>query len=290
MFKLLRRNPFMGNFNVIFTCRNSEKIIEPSLTSLIEQSVKPKHIIVVDDGSSDSTPDILKQIQIRNSNIHIITNPDMGYNIARVVQNWNKALCFAEQLNLETTDYHMIAPDDAQYENNYCEKIIRCMDSDSSIAIASGNYDNMNYHIPRGAGRFIRNSFFKSVHGYYPQRMGSESLLNYSAMQNKYKCVVVPEARYIHSRELGKNYNFYEFGASMKTLGYHPLYVLARFVKYFSSGRPIGRLGSVYMLYHYLSYKPKEEGYNSMFDNKTRKVIRRIQTKRMRGYIGLNKI
>jgi hypothetical protein len=213
----------------------------------------------------------------------------MGYNIARVVQNWNKALRLAKQLKLETTDYHMIAQDDNQYEHNYCEKIIKYMDSDSSIAIASGNYDNMNYHIPRGAGRFVRNSFFTSVHGYYPERMGSEVVLFYSAIQNNYKCMVVPQARYIHSRELGTNYNFYEFGASMKTLGYHPLYVLGRFAKYFCSGRPIGRLGSLYMLYHYLLFKPKEEGYDSMLDNATRKVIRRMQTKRMMGYIGLNK-
>ena len=67
MFKLVSLNSFMGNYNVILTCRNSEKIIEPSLTSIIEQSIKPKYIIVVDDGSTDSTPNILKQIQKRNN-------------------------------------------------------------------------------------------------------------------------------------------------------------------------------------------------------------------------------
>ena len=58
----------MGNYNVIFTCRNSEKIIEPSLTSIIEQSIKPKYIISIDDGSTDNTPNILKHIQKRNNN------------------------------------------------------------------------------------------------------------------------------------------------------------------------------------------------------------------------------
>jgi hypothetical protein len=38
-----------------------------------------------------------------------------------------------------------------------------------------------------------------------------------------------------------------------------------------------------------LSFKPKEEGYDSMFDKATRKIIRRVQTKRMMEYIGLNK-
>jgi hypothetical protein len=39
-----------------------------------------------------------------------------------------------------------------------------------------------------------------------------------------------------------------------------------------------------------LSYKPKEKGYDSMFDGETRKNIRRIQTKRIMLYIGMNKI
>ena len=76
MFKLVWLNSFMGNYNVILTCRNSEKIIEPTLTSIIEQSIKPKYIIVIDDGSTDSTPNILKHIQTRNNNIYIITNPE----------------------------------------------------------------------------------------------------------------------------------------------------------------------------------------------------------------------
>ena len=57
----------MGNYNVLFTSRNSEKFIEPSLTSIIEQSIKPKYIIVLDDGSSDNTY-IFKTNSKRNNN------------------------------------------------------------------------------------------------------------------------------------------------------------------------------------------------------------------------------
>jgi glycosyltransferase involved in cell wall biosynthesis len=278
----------MGTYGVIVTCRNSEKSIKSTLNSLINQSIKPEFIIVVDDGSTDNTNQLLKDIQVKNKHLYIITNPDLGYNIGRVVNNWNKALGLAKKLNLKSTDYHMIAPDDAEYEEKYCEKIIRYMDSDPSLVIASGNYDTNDYLIPRGAGRLIRNSFFFSVYSCYPERMGYETIIFYSAIQNNLKYKVIPEARFLHTRALGSNHHFYEFGASMRTLGYHPLFALGRFLKYFCSGKPIGRLGSIYMLYHYLSYRPKERGYDSMYDADTRKNIRRIQTKRIMRYIGMN--
>jgi glycosyltransferase involved in cell wall biosynthesis len=91
----------MGTYNVIVTCRNSEKSIESTLNSLINQSIKPEYIIVVDDGSSDNTNNILKDIQSKYENLYIITNPDLGYNIGRVVYNWKKALKIAKKLKLK---------------------------------------------------------------------------------------------------------------------------------------------------------------------------------------------
>jgi glycosyltransferase involved in cell wall biosynthesis len=278
------KNNNIGTYNVIVTCRNSEQNIKSALTSLINQSITPKYIIVVDDGSKDNTPNILKDIQSDNNNLYIITNPDMGYNIGRVVQNWNKALRFAKELNLEMTDYHMIATDDTQYEQDYCEKIIRYMDSDISLAIASGNFDNNHYVTPHGAGRLVRNSFFCNNHGYYPEKMGYESIVLHTANQMGFTYKVIPEAKFLHTRELGSTHNFYEFGASMRTLGYHPLFALGRILIYFVSGKPIGRLGSLSMLYYYLSYRPRKEGYDSMFDETTRRSIRNDQAKRIRSF------
>jgi glycosyltransferase involved in cell wall biosynthesis len=277
----------MGTYSVILTCRNSEKGIQQAIMSLINQDTKPEYIIVVDDGSKDKTPVMLKEFQSKNDNLYVITNPDLGYDIGRVVANWNKALRLSKELDLKPTDYHMISTDDTQYEKDYADTIMKYMDVDPSIAIASGNYDKIDYTMPHGAGRFIRNSFFFSFHGYYPEKMGYESVILYTAFQKCLKFRLIPEARFLHTRELGSGHHFYEFGASMRTLGYHPLFALGRFVKYFSSGKPIGRLGAIHMLYHYLSYKPKQEGYDSMHDAEIRKDIRMAQAKRIRRYIGL---
>jgi glycosyltransferase involved in cell wall biosynthesis len=276
----------MGSYNVIITCRNSERDIEHAIMSLIDQSVRPEYLIVVDDGSTDNTPKILSDISARYDYVHIITNPDLGYDIGRVVENWNKALGLARQLGLEPTRYHMISTDDTQYEKEYCEKIMNYMDSDNSIAIASGNYGNDKPVAPHGAGRFINNLFFSSILGTYPQKMGYESAVLYLALKNGWRYLVIPEAKFVHTRELGSAHHFYEFGASMRTLGYHPIFAFGRFIKYFTTGKPIGRLGSVYMFYHYLSYKPKEEGYDSMYDRQLRESIRSIQLARIKEYVG----
>jgi glycosyltransferase involved in cell wall biosynthesis len=269
------------------TCRNSENEIESAINSLLRQTIKPRYIIVVDDGSTDNTHDILEGLKLKNDNIHVITNPDLGYNIGRVVKNWNNAINLARDLNLEVTDYHMISTDDTHYEEFYTEKIMHDMDSDNRIAVSSGNYDNNSYTTPHGAGRFVRNSFFNNVLGRYPEKMGYESVILQMSLYHGFKNVVNNDARFSHTRQLGANHHFYEFGASMRTLGYHPLFVLGRFIQCFLTGRPIGRIGAIRMLYYYLSYMPKQQGYDSMYDLEIRKAIRIRQKTRIKQIFGL---
>jgi len=277
----------VGSYYAIMTCRNSENEIESAINSLLRQTIKPRYIIVVDDGSTDNTHDILEGLKLKNDNIHLITNPDLGYNIGRVVKNWNNAINLARHLNLEVTDYHMISTDDTHYEEFYAEKIMHDMDSDNRIAVSSGNYDNNSYKTPHGAGRFVRNSFFNNVLGRYPEKMGYESVILQMSLYHGFKNVVNNDARFSHTRQLGANHHFYEFGASMRTLGYHPLFVLGRFIQCFLTGRPIGRIGAIRMLYYYLSYRPKQQGYDSMYDLEIRKAIRIRQKTRIKQIFGL---
>lgn len=277
----------MGSYYAIVTCRNSENEIESAVNSLLRQTIKPRYIIVVDDGSTDNTHNILEGLKLKNDNIHVITNPDLGYDIGRVVKNWNNAINLARDLNLEVTEYHMISTDDTHYEEFYAEKIMRNMDSDNRIAVSSGNYDNNSYATPHGAGRFVRNSFFNNVLGRYPEKMGYESVILQMSLYHGFKNVVNNDARFSHTRQLGANHHFYEFGASMRTLGYHPLFVIGRFMQCFLTGRPIGRIGAIRMLYYYLSYRPKQQGYDSMYDPEIRKAIRIRQKTRIKQILGL---
>ena len=267
----------MGTYFSIVTCRNSENNIESALLSLKNQTLQPKYVIVVNDGSTDKTSEILDRMQKDWQDLHIITNPDLGYDIGRVVNNWNKAIRFVSESKLRETDYHMICTDDTEYENDYAKKIVSHMDSNPEIAIVSGVPDNLKYKFPRGAGRFVRNSFFITKCGLYPEKMGYESAVLYIANRHGLKSAVLNDARFRHTRELGKTHHFYEFGAGMRALGYHKLYVFGRFLLYFITGKPIGRAGALYMLYYYLTYSPKENGYNSLHDKEIRDFIKQKQ-------------
>jgi len=272
----------VGSYYAIVTCRNSENEIENAIISLLTQTTKPKYVIVVNDGSTDGTANILEGLKSKNEGLHVITNPDLGYDIGRVVKNWNSAINLARKLNLEKTDYHMISTDDTNYEEPYAEKIMNKMDADNNIAISSGNYDSNSYATPHGAGRFVRNSFFEEFLGLYPEKMGYESVILQMSLYQGFKNLVNNDARFSHTRQLGANHHFYEFGASMRTLGYHPLFVLGRFAQCFLTGQPIGRMGAVHMLYYYLSYKPKQDGYDSMYGSEIRKAIRMRQKTRIK--------
>jgi glycosyltransferase involved in cell wall biosynthesis len=275
----------VGRYYVIVTCRNSENTIEKAILSLHNQTLKPEYIIIVDDGSSDKTSEILIKLSKIINNLFIITNPDLGYDVTRIVNNWNKAIQFSRDHNLEDTDYHMIATDDTIYENDYARKIISVMDNNHNLVVVSGCYDENSYEKPHGAGRFVRNSFFYKVHNLYPEKMGYESLILITAKKNKLDYKILKEARFEHTRQLGQNHHFYEFGASMRTLGYHPLFALGRFFLYFGTSKPIGRVGALYMLYHYISYKPKLEGYDSMYPDDIRKFTRKTQIEKIKSLI-----
>jgi glycosyltransferase involved in cell wall biosynthesis len=240
-------------------------------------------VIVVDDGSTDKTSEILTQTKQSWQSLYVIKHDDLGYDISRVVRNWNEAIIYSRSKELAHTTYHMIATDDTTYPPGYAEELVNFMDNNSNIAIASGDYTKYMPEKPHGAGRFVRNSFFEQTHwgGLYPELMGYESAILYESERLGYCYAILPDARFQHSRPLGKHHKFYEFGASMKTLGYHPVFVWGRFAKYLATGEVTGRIGAFNMLYYYLSYKPKTIGYDRLYDDQLRKFVREIQKRRM---------
>jgi len=216
---------------VIVVAKNAAQNISSTLTSLLNQTIPPTRIAVVNDGSSDGTGEILAEAR-ENDTIRILTLPDRGYDIRRVPANVNLAIDSDRDLQ---SDYLMISGDDCIYPPHYAESIIRHMNKETRIAVASGRPNQLGIvsheHSPSGSGRIIRTKFLNDVGNQFPVRAGWEAWLLFKAAQMGLETRLFSELTYSHVRPRGSSHQFTYWGAAMFTLGYCPLYALGRIAR-----------------------------------------------------------
>lgn len=68
----------MPTFSVIVPTYNGEKFIKMAITSVLNQTFTDFELIVIDDGSMDTTPHILKEFEKIDTRIKIITTTNSG--------------------------------------------------------------------------------------------------------------------------------------------------------------------------------------------------------------------
>jgi glycosyltransferase involved in cell wall biosynthesis len=70
-------------FSIIIPLYNKEKYVEKALQSIVNQTFKEFEIIIVDDGSTDSSLEIVKHFQVENCKLQIIEQKNSGVSTAR---------------------------------------------------------------------------------------------------------------------------------------------------------------------------------------------------------------
>lgn len=69
--------------SIVIPCYNVEVTIEDTIASVLNQNNPDWEIIAIDDGSSDSTLFLLRQLQSQDSRIHVIHQENKGVSAAR---------------------------------------------------------------------------------------------------------------------------------------------------------------------------------------------------------------
>lgn len=114
--------------SVLIPAYNAEKYIEESIDSILNQTFQDFEIIAVDDGSSDSTYDILEKIKSRDSRIIIfknISNKGISY-----TRNRLKSLAKGEYIMWQDAD---------DISMNYrMEEQVKILDDNYKIGIVGG--------------------------------------------------------------------------------------------------------------------------------------------------------
>jgi len=263
----------------LFCVRDSEKSIGDVMQSLVDQTYLPKKILVVNDGSTDKTAEILKKFEEDYPDlVKVIHTDSKTRDYSRLPRLWN--MCLKKDY-----DYHMVGAGDLVYEKDYVEILMNELNKNQNLVICSGDMEPFKAIAPHGGGRLVKQSFFFKYYEKYPEIMGYESEILHRALFNDYDIAVFKNSKMRHLDELGHGHNFEEFGRGMKALGYHPLYVLGRCFIELKRNDNISTKGVFNMFWKYLTYKPAKSGYFSSFPEDVRKEVRDYQKKKIIGFL-----
>jgi glycosyltransferase involved in cell wall biosynthesis len=110
---------------------NRAEYLEEALESLLAQSYRDFVLVVVDDCSTDATPDIVRRYAIADSRVHYERNPTR----VGMVENWRRAYRAAVEL-VPGLEYFAFASDHDVWHPLWLESMIRELDADPAVVVA----------------------------------------------------------------------------------------------------------------------------------------------------------
>ncbi|MFN7676181.1 glycosyltransferase [Flavobacterium sp.] len=218
-------------YYIVIPSHNEEKHISLTLQSLVEQTVLPSKIIVVNDNSTDRTAVIVKEFSENYSWITLVNKTSDATHLpgSKVIQAFQKGL---ETLD-DNYDFLVKADADLIFPTNYFETIISHFKSDERIGMVGGfAYIEKNGdwilenltdkdHI-RGAFKAYRKATFEQIGGLKPA-MGWDTVDELLCKFYNWKVVTDETLKVKHLKPTGANYNKtarYQQGEAFYTLGY----------------------------------------------------------------------
>ena len=132
---------------IVIPAKNEEETLSKTLDSIAAQTIKPVMCVVVDDGSTDKTPEILKDYSEKYDFITSIRNNSSNKYVVggHVVNVFYKG---KDHADLKGVDYDFIIKLDADltFDSNYMELIFKKIEGKEKIGIVSGT----PYYIDNG--------------------------------------------------------------------------------------------------------------------------------------------
>ena len=253
--------------------KNEEDSLPDVVLSIINQTIKPLLWIIVDDGSTDNTPKIIKDFEIKYNWIKTIRLPprdrDITYHYSYVCkEGFNTVIKCCETGNINYS-YVALLDADTILESQYFEKLIDEFEKDANLGIASGGiYYNINgelqwlkssENLPAGTGRMWTKQCFSETNEYLVEP-SPDSISNVKAILRgwkirKFKNIIAIQTRMTSSAEgLWKGYKANGFMAYY--LNKHPLLILVNTI-YYSAKKPY-YIGSAFLWGYLVSLLKRE--------------------------------
>lgn len=233
--------PIPKRVALITPVRDERGYIEAMLESISNQDVPPVKWIIVDDGSTDGTQDVVNDYVQKYSFIHLLQLPPRQERRPGGESAISHALAF---LNL--AEYDFIARFDADliFERDYIARMLHEFSLDSTLGIAGGGLyiqretsqqlENVpGYHV-RGALKMYRRECFVQIGG-LTDRIGWDTIDEVSAWMKGWKTRSFFQYRVIHRRPTGEGLKasriWWERGKAEYFTWSHPLFVMVKAIK-----------------------------------------------------------
>ncbi len=202
-------------FYIVIPVHNEENTLGLTLESIVSQSYLPNKVIIVDDNSSDGTPEIINNYCAQFEWITSIRHTSSTHHIpgSKVVNAFYKGYEKLDQ------SYDVICKFDGDIilPKIYLEQINNIFESDPSVGIAGGLafikkedhwvYENIsNKNHVRGPFKAYKKACFEAIGGIKPS-IGWDTVDTLLARYYKWNVVVDQNLQVKHLKPTGHSYN-----------------------------------------------------------------------------------
>ncbi|WP_425401101.1 glycosyltransferase [Aeoliella sp.] len=227
---------------IVTPCRDEAEFLPRTIASVAAQTIQPKKWIIVDDGSTDSTPEILQEAAAQYSFIEVMRcDPSRKRNVGPgVIETFRAGL---EQVELAEYDFLCKLDADLEFSPVYFERLLHEFASDPWLGTISGKTYLKDEHGEReehigdensvGAAKLYRRECFEEIGGFVPY-VGWDAIDGHMCRLSGWKARSIRDidVRIHHLRRIGSSQNsFWEgrlrWGRGKYFIGSAWYYVLA---------------------------------------------------------------
>ncbi|MCP5533245.1 MAG: glycosyltransferase family 2 protein [Akkermansiaceae bacterium] len=217
--------------------RDEEATIGRTIASVVRQTIRPAEWVIVSDGSTDRTDDIVREAAGNHPWIRLLRlDPRPGRSFAAVVHNTEKGI-----RHLETTDHRFLGllDSDVEFQEDYFEQIINRFIAEPKLGLAGGvvidvglprdRFPRNRIDVP-GAVQFFRRKCFEKIGGLVPIPEGGwDGMTCAMARMHGYKTslftdLVVDHLKPRNIAEGNMVRRKWQMGVRDYAAGYHPLF------------------------------------------------------------------
>jgi glycosyltransferase involved in cell wall biosynthesis len=197
---------------LITPAHNEEAFIEKTLTSMVAQTVLPERWVIVDDGSTDHTAEIVNRYAARCPWIELVRLPQrQDRNFAAKVHAFNAGFERVHSLEFEAIG-NLDA--DISFGPDQFEFLLQKLTEDPSLGVTGTAYNEEGFDSTKdsfesensvhGACQVFRRQCFSDIGGYLPNRAGGIDWIAVTTARMKgWKTRNFLERRFRHHRRMG---------------------------------------------------------------------------------------